>query len=1224
MSKSIFSGRISSITYEDGAGFVIAKIQLDNGKPVVAKGRFPGQPLSAGTWVCFEGEWLNHPQYGPQLSVVRSPVMPDDWNNDRVCAILSAQGVGPFIRSELQMMASSANCSILDILEDRADLSAVHDEKLDENDFDYAVRRWKAAKAHLYAASFLAEAGVPSQAIDRVWKIFGTDLEEVVTENPWRLVGVEGITFKEADEVARRLGVDLGSPLRVQGAVLSAVSMAPQEGHVFTTLTRVISRVQEEIPSADNAEIAGAVKALVASKSLTLDREIQPGVVAIYDPGMYELEESCVQLLAERLKAVSVRDMSSLFSHVGANSKEVFDSGGSLEDVARAALKDWSLGSKTDLTADQSQAALRALTDPVSLLTGLPGTGKTTTLRAAVSVLKDSGVNFLLIAPTGIAAKRLSSVVNAPASTIHRAFGAKSWSQEDDGREATYEGVTGESSRKSAVDVDADWGFGPGNPHPAEVAVVDETSMVDLRLLHRILTGTKPDCRLVFVGDPYQLPSVGAGDVLGDMVEAKVFPHSHLSQIFRQEGTSGIVLAAHAIHQGFNPKSDGKDFVILDSASEENAAGLVLDLAKGLYTRRANFQVLSPRHSGAAGVTALNEKIRSELNPPSSGMIEVKMGGSVVREGDRIMVVKNDYDRGVYNGDVGTVRRIDRVAKDVEVSIFGAPGTPSSLVRFPFKDAVKSLRLAYTQTIHKCVSPDTIVWANGGLHRIEHIPERGWISGPDGAKYYRNKVVNPNAPAIRITTYHGYILTGTLDHGIDVWDQSQGKYVRKELQELSEKDWVRLVPSPTESVENPPEIVIPSVTGAEKRYPHKMTPELAEFIGLVLAFGDVSAAGPRIFPWKKIFWQSGIVDPTNILDRFTSLADKLFGVSVEISHRTGFANSTDSIYPSAARAVSKPLARWFTRNLGLLGLGNQKDRFIPSLVMSSSKECKSAFLRGFFYSARMTYVDPVTKRPMHESRVEERSPDRENLVVSRVWARSINPRIDSELRALLLDFGVIVSRTVGFKPHMWKGFNGETKIILRGEDISRFQLKIGFPTRELQEVAALLKKTNPRSGRIPISNDERDQLRKVCKNVVTTTNTVSTSVARKVSGMIVPNHIVGIMADKLRFFHDWIFRIELVESPSVCVEVHDGHRFIQNGFSAWNSQGQEYDVIVLPLLNSFGKQLQRNLLYTAITRARKRVFIVGQTSAVSKAVGNNSAEDRNTFLAERLQKLLGG
>jgi exodeoxyribonuclease V alpha subunit len=312
------------------------------------------------------------------------------------------------------------------------------------------------------------------------------------------------------------------------------------------------------------------------------------------------------------------------------------------------------------------------------------------------------GIPFLLVAPTGIAAKRMSTITGSDAATIHRAFGARGFTRSDQERKATYVGVVGESTRKDTRHSGGEeWEYGPGNPHPARMVILDEASMLDLHMLYRLLTATRSTCQIVFVGDPFQLPSVGPGDVLRDLVRAKVFPHSHLTQIWRQEGTSGIVIAAHEVHAGRTPTSDGKDFVLLPAPDEEEASDLIVAIARKLYDKKANFQVLSPRHAGDAGVTTLNHRLRLALNPASSGVVEMRLGGSVVREGDRIMVVKNDYNMGVYNGDVGKVARIDRRAKEIEVKIFEGLGLPSRLIRYRFSDASRALRLAYAQTVHK-------------------------------------------------------------------------------------------------------------------------------------------------------------------------------------------------------------------------------------------------------------------------------------------------------------------------------------------------------------------------------------------------------------------------------------------------------------------------------------------------------------------------------------------
>lgn len=704
MANPVFSGTVSNILYEN-EDFHILKILLDEGVkfPVSVKGNFPAQAIQVGTWVSFEGVWKEDPQYGKQLTVLRSPVAVQTWTDDKVLAALSSYGVGPTTRSSLKIWALSRGTPLQEAL----DAALLEGLSVDENTKEHLLSKWRTLRTYLDASAFMSDAGLPAAVVSKVWSALGEDFEKVVTEDPWVLVRVAGISFKEADEIARKLGVPLTNSGRVRGAVLSASQENLFEGHVYSTTCQIVDRVSALIPNPTPSpkEIAQALADLRDAGAIIVDREVSPGTVAIYDNWHHKVEKHCADLLAQRLqKKPDPEFLRGALCKVGDAVRDLAETGASIEELATEALRVWAGGKKLVLTEQQSVAAMQALISPVSLLTGLPGTGKTTSLLAVVSVLQDMGIPLLLAAPTGIAAKRMATVTGREASTVHRAFGAKGFQKDSDESGATYVGIVRDPAKKAArsdSDVDGDWGYGPGRPHPAQVAIVDESSMLDLHMLYRILTSTSETCRIVFVGDPYQLPSVGSGDVLRHLVQSGVFPHSHLDQIFRQEGTSGIVLAAHAVHLGKVPTVDGKDFILMDASTEEEAADIITQIAQRLYDKKANFQTLSPRHAGEAGVTALNQRLRIALNPALSGITEHRMGSSVVREGDRIMIVKNDYNMGVYNGDVGKISRIDKKAKEIEIKIFEGVGVPSRLVRYPFKDAAKSLRLAYAQTVHK-------------------------------------------------------------------------------------------------------------------------------------------------------------------------------------------------------------------------------------------------------------------------------------------------------------------------------------------------------------------------------------------------------------------------------------------------------------------------------------------------------------------------------------------
>lgn len=668
--------------------------------PVTVKGDFPAQNVQIGSWVSFEGKWIEHEQYGKQLAVLRSPVAVPKWTDDRALAALTSAQVGPSVRMHLLAHAKQRGLPLFEVLDAKDPIVP----GVDKLTLDHALARWRSIRTYMDAATFMSEAGIPASVVSTVWKTFGSDLESLITVDPWVLVRIPGISFTEVDEIAIKLNVSLSNPGRIRGAVLSSIQAALQEGHVFSSTGQVVASVNDMLPGTvvHAKDVAAAIGDLAKAGVIVVDRVTKPGLVALYDAWHHKVEKLCAELLAKRLSTpLEETFLKEALCRVGDRVREAAEKGASLEELSVLALETWAAGHKTVLTPEQLQAATRALTSQVSLLTGLPGTGKTTTLRAVVSILRDMGIPFLLAAPTGIAAKRMSSVTGAEASTIHRAFGAKGFAKDDQEREATYIGVIGDKSRKTSSGGDGEWEFGPDRPHPAKYIVIDESSMLDLHMLYRLLTATSDNCRLMFVGDPYQLPSVGSGDVLHDMVRSKVFPHSHLVTIFRQEGTSGIVMAAHAVHAGKTPDTTGADFILMHAANEDDASDIITKIAQNLYSKRKNFQVLSPRHAGNAGVTALNQRLRLALNPSVSGLSEMRLGGSIVREGDRIMVVKNDYELGVYNGDVGKVSRIDRRAKEVELKIFEGPGLPSRMVSYPFKDATRAIRLAYAQTVHK-------------------------------------------------------------------------------------------------------------------------------------------------------------------------------------------------------------------------------------------------------------------------------------------------------------------------------------------------------------------------------------------------------------------------------------------------------------------------------------------------------------------------------------------
>jgi len=711
ISMAYFSGHIHNIVFEDAVkAFYILRMTLDgNTNPndkIVVKGHIPGMRVHVGAWFGFNANWVIHKTHGKQLSITKAPVLSGGgWDADTAEQMLISNGVGTSVLRSIRY----------NYPDDFAFMEALRDVKALEtvpgiNTFtaEFVARQWKNLVTFFQVMDFLNDLGLPAGKVREVWSTFGDDAQTILSTNPWALVRIEGISFQQADAVAIHLGLDLDSQERVKGAVQYVIKNQRNFGHMYVTTGQLFDDVQELVSDVSKEAVAQALTDSHKVGDLVIDRETRPGVTAVYETWSYNIEKDSADTLKQRAVTASfgkdgldvlpfIRRMAS----VGIKTdKEASKKKPDLDKVIKAAIADWGTMENLILSDTQKQGVHNALANPISVLTGLPGTGKTTSLKAVVRILQGAGVRFLLCAPTGIAAKNLSTMTGSPAYTIHRAFLAKGSSEEK--RETTYAGIVGESESGNIdiPDKDAKWGYGPEDPHPAEFVIVDEASMLDQHLMYRLLQCTAPDCRLIFVGDAAQLPSVGPGNVLRDLIASNQFPVVSLTEIFRQKDTSDIVYAAHSIFHGKTPEcEDSKDFVLVQVQTEEEALKIIERLAVGLYSRKnETFQILSPRHAGTIGVTNLNARLRELLNPLTDGLPEMRFGNDTVRQEDRIMIVKNSYLLKVFNGDMGKVSRIDRKSKDIEVKIFD---DPPLFIQLPLKDASKLIRLAYACTVHK-------------------------------------------------------------------------------------------------------------------------------------------------------------------------------------------------------------------------------------------------------------------------------------------------------------------------------------------------------------------------------------------------------------------------------------------------------------------------------------------------------------------------------------------
>ncbi len=520
-------------------------------------------------------------------------------------------------------------------------------------------------------ASSLVSCGIAPKILNSIWSIISKNPQEIL-DNAWLLVDY-GIPFKTADQIALTLNpdsYDSKNPNRMKACVKEAIHQSVLDGNCYLDSKSIFENVLSNTGETDPNKIALLIKEMVNDKQLIIEKAIHGN--AIYLPNMHRMETDVVSYLLNPHRRKGQREtISFIKSH-----------------------------SKYDLTSDQIEAIQRGLEEPISIVSGLPGTGKTTILSVLCSILKERKESLLLVAPTGIASKRLASVVKMDAMTIHRAFGAGG--QDDDKSVlSTYEGLirdtdTSVGSTLSRDNTREHWNYTPANPRQETILIVDEASMVDLHLLWRLLRGVTNNCRIIFVGDVAQLPPVGAGFTLADMMASKVIPSVHLTKIFRQGEGSGVVVASHDVYNGLVPTSNN-EFIFLNNYSNHDILQTLKDISFELEEEGVDYHIISPTHHGDLGCTNLNKVLRAKLNPTISTAV-LRIGNDEIRENDKVMITQNDYDLGVFNGDLGKVFTIRKDSVDIILrSGMGA----SSMVSIP-KDKVASLmRLAYATTVHK-------------------------------------------------------------------------------------------------------------------------------------------------------------------------------------------------------------------------------------------------------------------------------------------------------------------------------------------------------------------------------------------------------------------------------------------------------------------------------------------------------------------------------------------
>lgn len=653
--------------------------------------------VEEGEYLKAEGDYTLHPTYGMQFRILRAQIsVPQETAAlERYLGSGAIRGVGPALAGRIVKKFGDDTMRIIEEEPERlAEVRGISEKKACD------IGMQAAEKSQMQnALIFLSQYKIPLALGIKIYNKYQDTLYQVLKENPYQLAeDIQGVGFKTADDIAMRIGISRDSEFRVRSAILYVLSEAGGEGHMYLPEPELCRRVAELlVTSTGEAEISTQLMNLsVDGKIVRKTSEGDDPVTLVYSHSAYFTELDTARMLID-LNVVTGETEEEIDKRIRAVEKrdEIV-----LDDLQRDAVR---------------MAARHGIT----ILTGGPGTGKTTTINTMIRYFLSEGLNIALAAPTGRAARRMTDATGYEASTVHRLL--------------EVSGMTTDSRVSAQFERNED------NPLEQDVIIIDEVSMVDIYLMHSLLKAIVPGTRLVLVGDRYQLPSVGPGSVLRDMIRSEAFPVVTLNKIFRQAQESDIIVNAHRIHAGLPVKTDNKsrDFFFIRSLDagviQETIRILVSNnLPKYIHADSSEIQIMTPSRKGALGVENLNVYLQSVLNPADPSRNERSAGSGILREGDKVMQIRNDYqlewevknrygivaDRGlgVFNGDTGIIKTIDPENETLTVGY-----DEGKTVQYTFSQ-LDEIELAYAVTVHKAQGseyPAVIIPLLGVPHMLQ-------------------------------------------------------------------------------------------------------------------------------------------------------------------------------------------------------------------------------------------------------------------------------------------------------------------------------------------------------------------------------------------------------------------------------------------------------------------------------------------------------------------------
>ncbi len=651
-------GQIERITYtNEENGYTVAKVKVYGQKNLVTVVGNLMAP-TPGEVIKMNGEWINHPRYGEQFKIVtyKSLVPASVYGIEKYLGSGLIKGIGPIMARRI---VGKFGEKTLDIIESEIERLAEVDG-IAKKRIGMIRKAWDDQKEIREVMIFLQTHGVSSAYATKIFREYGNRSIKVVKENPYRLAtDIFGIGFLTADRIAEKLGFAKDSQLRAEAGVIYVLHQLSDEGHVYYPYEPLITKCQDV---------------------LEVDREvIDKSLAFLGDSGRIVIESLNRDAVDPRKndKAVYLAKFHLSETSIVKRLKILIDTPKSVREINSDKAVEWVQKQLAiTLATKQVEAIQCAVEDKVMIITGGPGTGKTTIINAILRIFSRLGVKTMLAAPTGRAAKRMSEATGNEAKTIHRML--------------EYSIQKGGFQKNEL------------NPLDCDLIIIDEASMIDTILMHHLLKAIPPGATFILVGDVNQLPSVGAGSVLKDIIESDMIKVVELNEIFRQAKESLIIVNAHRINNGLLPlfkSSEQKldDFYFIEQEDPEEVLKIILEINRERIPRRFGYdpvndiQVLTPMHKGVVGAGNLNVELQKTLNPGESGVIR---GGWEFRVNDKVMQVKNNYDKEVFNGDIGRIFRIDAENQEMIISF------DEREVPYDYSE-LDEIVLAYAVSVHK-------------------------------------------------------------------------------------------------------------------------------------------------------------------------------------------------------------------------------------------------------------------------------------------------------------------------------------------------------------------------------------------------------------------------------------------------------------------------------------------------------------------------------------------